>query len=257
MPLRLSTGLRNFVNSSGSMKDGLQNGQIQIYTGAQPATADTAPSGTLLATITQGSAARTAEVLATGSVTLATGAAGSVDTITVNGVSILDAPVAYVTSLTATATLVATAINSSASNPEYTATASGAVVTIRAKRGSGAGANSFIVTGTLTTLTATYINMGSGVTAVNGLKFGFSAAGVLDKHATQVWTGVAAVTGTAGWFRYVGSVADGGATDTAEAEFRMDGAISTSGAQINMSNTTITAAATETVSSFPLTLPTS
>ena len=257
MPLRLSTGLRNFVNAAGSMKDALQNGQLLIYTGAQPATADTAPSGTLLVTITDASATRTAEVLATGTVTLATGAAGSVDAITVNGVSILDAPVAYATSLTVTATNVATAINRSASNPEYTATASGAVITIRAKRGSGAGANGFVVTGTLTTLTATYANMASGVTAVNGLKFGISAAGVVDKHATQVWTGVAVVTGTAGWFRFVGSVADSGATDTGEIEIRMDGAISTSGAQINMSNTTVTLSATETVSSFPLTLPTS
>lgn len=257
MPLRLSTGLRNFVNSGGSMKDGLQNGQLQIYTGAQPATADTAPSGTLLATITDASAARTAEVLATGTVTLSTGAAGSVDAITVNGVAILDAAVPYVTSLTVTATNVAAAINRSASNPEYTATSSGAVITIRAKRGSGAGANGFVVASTVTTLTKVDANMASGVTAVNGLKFGVSAAGVMDKHATQVWTGVAAATGTAGWFRFVGSVADGGATDTAEAEFRIDGAISTSGAQINMSNTTITAAATETVSSFPLTLPTS
>lgn len=257
MVLRVSTGARNHINAKGSMKDTFQNGQIQVYTGAQPATADTAPSGTLLVTITSGSAARTAEVQATGTVTLSTGASGSVDAITVNSVAILDAPVSYITSLTATATAVALAINSSASNPEYEATSSGAVITIKAKRGSGAGANGFVVASTVTTLTKVDANMASGVTAVNGLKFGISAAGVVDKHATQVWTGVAVATGTAGWFRFVGSVADGGATDAAETEIRMDGAISTSGAQINMSNTTITAAATETVSSFPLTLPTS
>jgi hypothetical protein len=257
MALRLSTGIRNFINAGGSMKDALQGGELRIYSGTQPATADTAPSGTLLVTITNASGTRTPEVLATGTVTLNSGSSGSVDAITVNGVAILDAAVPYATSLTVTAANVAAAINSSASNPEYSATSSGAVITIKAKRGSGAGANTFAVVSTVTTLTKTDVNLSGGVTAVNGLKMGTSAGGVLDKHATQVWTGVAVATNTAGYYRFVGSVADGGGTDTSEVEFRVDGAISTSGAQLNMSNTTITFGATDTVSTYSLTLPTS
>jgi hypothetical protein len=256
MTLRLSTGLRNFVNADGSIKGALQNGEIKIYTGSQPATADAAPTGTLLATITSGSGARTAEVLATGTVTLA-GSAGSVTALTVDGVSIIDAAVAFNSSLTQTAVDLAAMINSSRSAPDYTATSSGAVVTIIAARGTGASPNTFVVDATCTTMTSTDVAMASGVTAVNGLKFGTSTAGVLSKHDTQVWSGIAGATGTAGWFRFTGSVADSGALDSAATEVRMDGAISTSGAQLNMSSTSITSAATQTISSFPITLPTS
>lgn len=256
MTLRLSTGLANFALGAGSYKDALQGGKIMVYSGTQPATADAAPTGTLLVTITAASAAHTDEVLATGTVTLNTGAAGSVDAITVDGVAILDAVVPFNVSLTQTAADVATGINQSASNPEYTATSSGAVITISAKRGAGAGANGLVVASTVTTITKTDANLAGGVTPVNGLKYGVTAAGVLAKHSTQVWTGVAVATGVAGWVRVVGSVADSGVLDTTASQIRLDGAVSTSGAQFNMTNTTITSGATETFSSFPLTNPT-
>lgn len=257
MTLRLSTALRDYVNAHGSMKDALHNGEIKIYTGAQPASADSAPSGTLLVTITAASAARTAEVLATGSVTLTGGAAGSIDTLTVDSVSIIDAAVPYNTSLSQTATDLATAINNCQTHPNYKASASGAVVTISAMRGTGAAPNGFVVASTVTTITKTDANMASGVAAVNGLKLGVSTDGVLAKLASQVWSGVAADSGTAGWFRFTGGVADSGVGDTDDLQVRLDGAISTSGAQLNMSSTTITAAATQTIASFPLTLPAS
>lgn len=255
MAIRFSTALANFVLAGGSYKDALQGGQLLVYSGAQPATADAAPTGTMLCTFTNASGAHTNEVQATGTVTLNSGAAGSVDTLTVNSVAIIDAAVPFNTSLTQTAADLATAINNSASNPEYSATSSGAVVTIKAKRGAGAGANGFVVASTVTTITKTDANMASGVTPVNGLKYGVSAAGVLAKHSTQVWTGVAVATGTAGWARVVGSVADSGIADTTASDIRLDGAVSTSGAQFNMTNTTITSGATETFSSFPLTNP--
>lgn len=257
MTLRLSTALRNHVLSGGSVKDSLQGGKVLVYSGAQPATADAAPTGTLLCTVTAAAAAHTAEVLATGTVTLNSGASGSVDTLTVDSIAIIDAAVAFNTSLTQTAADLASAINNAASDPEYTATSSGAVVTIIAKRGSGAGANGLVVASTVTTLTKTDANMASGVTALNGLNFGFAAAGVLPKLASQTWSGVAGATGTAGWFRFQSAVADTGVLDTSETEFRLDGAISTSGAQLNMSSTSIVSGATQTVSSFPITLPTS
>ncbi len=256
MTLRLSTGLRNLVLADNSIKGALQNGEIKIYTGSQPATADAAPTGTLLATITAASAARTAEVLSTGTVTLA-GSAGSVTALTVNNVSIIDSAVAFNTSLTQTAVDLADMINNSRSAPDYTATSSGAVVTIIAARGTGASPNTFVVDATCTTMTSTDVAMASGVTAVAGLKLGTASAGVLAKHASQVWSGIAVATGTAGWFRFTGSVADSGAIDASATEVRLDGSISTSGAQLNMSSTSITSAATQTISSFPITLPTS
>jgi hypothetical protein len=256
MTLKLSTSLRTFVVGGGSVKDALQGGKILIYSGAQPATADAAPTGVLLATITDASGAHTAEVQASATITLA-GASGSVDNVTVGGIDVLDGIVPFNSSLAQTAIDLANALNNSASNPEYTASAAGAVVTIKAKRGTGAVANGLAVVGTGTTLTATSSgNLTGGVSVVNGLKFGAATGGVLPKLPAQTWSGVAGATGIAGWFRFVGPVADSGALDTTESDVRLDGAISTSGAQLNMSSTGVTSGATQTISSFPITLPT-
>src|SRR5580765_4879536 len=53
MALKHSTGLKNFLLDSGigTAFDG-GTGRLNIYTGAQPATPDTAASGTLLGTLT-------------------------------------------------------------------------------------------------------------------------------------------------------------------------------------------------------------
>jgi hypothetical protein len=255
MALRLSTALRNFMNRDGSLKRAMHGGVIKIYSGAQPANADAAVTGTLLATITDASLAHTNEVLSAGSVTLTGGAAGSIDTLTVNSVSIIDAAVPFNTSLNQTAADLAAKINSSLSTPEYSANASGAVVTIKASPGTGTGPNGFVVASTTTTLTKTDANMAGGVAAVNGLKLGSSLAGVIEKVAGQTWSGVGAAAGTAGWFRFCAAVADAGGLDSNAEYIRIDGAISTAGAQINMTNTSISVSATQTVSDFALTLP--
>ncbi len=256
MALRLSTGLRNFMLQHGSAKNALQNGEIQVYSGAQPATADAAKTGTLLVTLTEDSDARTAEVLATGTMTLTGGASGSIDTVTVDGVNIIpQGAVAFNSSLTQTAADLAAAINLGMSSPEYTATSDGAVVTITAKRGTGAGPNTFVVTATLTTITASYTDMASGVSAVNGLRLGNAAAGVLSKDSTQTWSGVAVADGTAGWARYVGSVADAGGADATGTAIRLDGSCGTSGTQFNLSTTVIASGATITGDSFSATMP--
>lgn len=259
MTLRLSTALRNAILNKGSVADSLTGGKIKVYSGAQPATADAAPTGTLLAVISDNSGSLTAEVQASTTITLA-GSSGSVNTLTVNSVAIIDAAVAFNASLTQTAADLAAAINAKQSDPKYEATSSGAVVTLKAARGMGATANTLAVAAGTTTLTATIANTGTlagGVTAVNGLKFGSAAAGVLSKLATQTWSGVAVATGTAGWFRFESAVADSGALDSTEVDVRLDGAISTSGAQLNMSSTSIASGATQTITSFPITLPTS
>lgn len=256
MTLRYSAAARNFIMQHGSLKKAFEGGKILIYTGAQPASADAAPTGTLLCTITQASGAHTAEVLAAGTLTLTGGSAGSIDTVTVDGVNILtEGAVAFDTSLTQTATNLAAAINRSESSPEYTASSAGAVVTITAARGSGAAPNGFAVSATLTTLTASYGAMAGGVTAVNGLRFGVAAAGSVAKKTGDVWSGTNVASGTAGWYRFVGAVADSAASDSAEAQIREDGAIATSGAQLNMSSTTLTSGATTTVDTWSRTLP--
>ena len=56
MTIRLSTGLSNAVLGTASMRATLASAKLDIYTGAQPTTADDAPTGTLLATIDLGGA---------------------------------------------------------------------------------------------------------------------------------------------------------------------------------------------------------
>lgn len=256
MTLRLSSGVRNHLLNGGSMKQAFSGGRLKIYSGAQPSSADAAPTGTLLATVTDASGSNTAEVRAAGTVTLS-GSSGSITACTVNGLTVLGETVPFATDLTTTAANLAEAINEYPSVPKIEASSSGAIVTLKAPRGVGATANGWVVDSTTSTLVGTDVNMSGGVTAVNGLKFDKGSAGIMDKLDSQTWSGVAASTGTAGWFRFEGPEADSGALDSTESQIRMDGAVSTSGAQLNMSSTSITASATQTITSFPITLPTS
>lgn len=85
----------------------------------------------------------------------------------------------------------------------------------------------------------------------NGLELGTPASGVIAKD-TDIWSGVAVASGTAGYFRwYDNSYVTG---DSAVA-VRMDGAVGTSGAQLNMSSTSITSGATVTLDSWQITVP--
>lgn len=103
-------------------------------------------------------------IAATGTVTLTGGAAGSVDSITVNGVNTMSAPVSFTTDLPTTATAVAANINAHTSTPNYTASAVGAVITIAAST-AGAATNGYAVVATTTTITATDTDMTGGQNA--------------------------------------------------------------------------------------------
>lgn len=258
MALRLSKGLRNFLNEGGSLKQAFAGGKIELYTGTQPTNADDAVTGTLLCTYTASSGAHTAEVSATGSVALTGGGSGSVDTLTVNSLEIMGSSTPFNTSLTQTAADICSKINDNPKNMLFVASNGGtATVTITAKPGLGTLPNTWVVASTVTTITKTDTNMSGGVNSVNGLKFGDSAAGVVAKDALQTWSGVAGNTGTAGWFRLKGAVADAGGADSTETYIRLDGNVSTSGANLNLSSTSITSGATQTITTFSLTEPAS
>lgn len=141
MAIRLSTGLANTVLGTSSMQAALASSKLEIYSGAQPTTADDAPTGVLLATIDLGGA---------------------------------------------------------------------------------------------------------------GINFDAPVGNVLSKAAAEVWSAVAAATGTAGWFR-LSKLTDTGAASTTD--IRLDGAVATSNSDMNISNTAITAGATQTIDSFSITLP--
>lgn len=104
-----------------------------------------------------------AEVSATGTVTLDTGAAGSVDSIEVNSIEIMSGAEAFDTDLGTTATAVAANITAHTSSPNYTAVAVDEVITITAVT-EGTGSNDFVVVSTATTITTTDVDMSGGVT---------------------------------------------------------------------------------------------
>lgn len=101
---------------------------------------------------------------AVGTVTLTGGAAGSIDDITVDGVSIMSTPVPFNTNLSTTATDVATEITSSSLG--YSAVAAGAVITITADV-DGVEFNG-VIDVIETTLTTTHTDMVDGTTPVIG-----------------------------------------------------------------------------------------
>lgn len=253
MAIKYSTALRNFLQGFGSKKQALTGGVFRIYSGSAPTSADSAVTGDLLVQVTLGGAGWTSEVLSSGTVTLTGGASGSVDTITVNSVSILPAAVSYNTSLTQTATDVVTAINKGISSPRYMASSSGAVITIKAMPGTGIGPNTYEVASTVTTITKTDVNLSGGVAQVNGLTYDNAPLGVLTKTGT--WSGTVLVTGTAGYFVMTGSRVDGAGSDSSPWNLiRLMGTCGTSGADYNMATTSLTLGATHTIDTWIETL---
>ncbi len=86
------------------------------------------------------------------------------------------------------------------------------------------------------------------------LQFDAPADGVISKPAGDIWSGVNAAGGTATYFRILRS-SDDGLEDTTKTRPRAQGNISTSGAELNLSSTNLTAGATTTLDQFSLTLP--
>lgn len=251
--MRLSTGVTNRLLDTSCLKELFDNCVIDIYSGAQPALPDNAPNGTLLATVSSNSGTVTPETAASGSMTLTGGASGSVNTVTVNGVDILGGVVSYTTDLATTAAAVALQINRNPKNVQYIASSSGAVITITCVNGMGALANTWAVSATLTTITATYVAMAGGVDAVNALRWDMASGGVLNKLASQVWSGNGVANGTAGWFR-IRIPSDSGLASSATA-VRMDGSIGTSGADMNLGSLAVSVGAPFILSAGAITLP--
>jgi hypothetical protein len=261
MGFRNSTGLRTHLMRGGSFQQAFQNGALLIYSGTQPASADDAPSGTLLCTITSASGTRTAEVRASATVTIA-GSSGSVDNVKVTAAAIdllqpnqfsAAVPVTFSSDLTTTAANVALQINKGTWWHGYEATSAAAVVTVKPLPGLGDSINAADITATCTTLTTTDVDFANGVDAANGILFGTTASGTIGMSGT--WSGVNAASGTAGWARFVGSIADAGASSTTLPRCDMD--IATAGSIMTMSSTTMTSGATTTISSVSISWPAS
>lgn len=107
------------------------------------------------------------------------------------------------------------------------------------------------------------ISVDSGAT---GGTFAEPAAGVISKTGGETWSGLGLAAGTAGWFRFHALATDETTTRARSAAAdpgtgadyeRFDGTIGVSGADMNLSNTSIAVGATQTITSFSVTLPAS
>ena len=96
-----------------------------------------------------------------------------------------------------------------------------------------------------------------GTVSVNGggtgLTFDAAVAGVLSKAAAETWRFTGLTDGTAGWFRFY---APGDTiTNSSTTAARLDGAIGTSGAELNLTNLNITTGQVNTCDTFTITQP--
>ena len=148
MAIRFSTGLKDAILGTSGMKGSLDTGAIYIYTGAQPTTADTGSSGTLLGTVT----------------------------------------------------------------------------------------------------------VSAGALPGAEISFDAPSSGVLSKAAAEAWQFTGVADGTAGWFRYVGDPTNDDGTTTSTTYARMDGSIARTGGDMNLSNTSITIGAPNTVDVFQVSI---
>lgn len=255
MTEKFSTGLRNYLLGEGCFRKCFEDSVIKVYSGAAPDSPDDAVSGTLLLTLTKSSGTVSAGERSTPKIHHVTipdshaSAATVILNVTVDGVG----PTSYTHTNTPDLdaapmmVLVARMLNDI---PQLDAIAD---VTAR----------EIYVKSRIDGLDFTLADGGGSVTATvdaavqaaarsDALSFGKPASGVISKTSTETWSGVVASAGTAGYFRLVTS-SDTGAESTTEV--RLQGTISTSGAEINAPSAVLTLSATITLDSFSVTFP--
>ena len=257
MAERISTGMRNKILAM--KREILDDFVRNIYTGTSPTSADNAKSGTLLVTITKSS--------------------GTVDSnerstpgrwsVTIPGTH---ATGTYAVNITTADSVTPTTCTYNTTDPEGHASnddiAKGLARKIREACPQvfaiAEGANSKLYiqgrvggldisavadgVGTITIVTFSEIEVAARSDA---LYYAAPSSGSMSK-ATDTWSGLIAATGVAGYFRDVRPDDDG---TESTAQQRLQGTISTSGAELNIGNTTLTAGETHTVTTYSLTEP--
>jgi hypothetical protein len=253
MAVKLSTGLRNARLGGASLRQIFEDSVIKIYSGTAPSSADDAATGTLLVTISKASGTVSASEMSTAKeakVTINDHGSGSTYKLTINGTTIT-----YTNTPDLDAAGVAAGL---ALLIENTAEFAGLV-------GAHACATAVIyVFSKIRGLTFTIVD-GSGTGSLtvaddqvanaqcDALKLGAPSSGVIAKSA-DVWSGVVANTGTAGYFRMVTSSDDGTSSATQK---RLQGNVATSGQELTISSTSLTAGATQTIDTATITEPAS
>ena len=249
MPLRLSSGAVDALQENGCLKEIFHDGIIDIYSGAQPASADDAKTGTHLARITLAGGAFTAGVKSTRRMDKATityGSDGDAYALVINGTSY-----SYTSEVGDDANAVALALAALVdASPVVDVSALVNVIIVRAIYGGV----DYTIANTGTTTGGN--NVVASIIAnarINGLQWADSVLGVLSKEA-GVWEGVNLASGTAGYFRFKANAVD----DDSESIslVRMDGNISTSNAPLIIAGSiNLVKDATTTVQAGAITRP--
>ncbi len=257
MAEKYSTGLLKEMLAGAPFRKIFADCVMKIYSGTAPATADAAVAGTLLCTISKNSGAVTPGEVSTArqaTINITAGTTGQTIIVAINGVDYTyTIPAGETGDLRLIALSVAKmldeidAIEAIANggadngNVHIRSRVPGLSFTI-AKGGGGSGGTS-----TWTLTDDVVVNVRSDC-----LQFDAPSGGVISKPAGDVWSGVNSAGGTAAYYRICKSDDDGTESTT---QPRAQGAISTSGAELNLSSVNLAAGATTTIDQFSLTLP--
>ena len=255
MTERLSTGLRNFLLGEGSMRKAFEDCVMNIYSGSAPAEADDVVTGVLLAQISVSGGAVTTTTRSTpndwkivleaehdqGDTCIVhivyNGDAGTDYTFTLGAAhDALDLRLGVCRMLNDIPYLQAVETEDATPTVLYVSCRiPGDVVVITDGTGD-------------ITITPTESEEEARSTA---LWFAAPSAGAMSK-STDVWSDTVIVSGVAGYFRIVQSCDDG--TDSSTA-VRLQGSVSTSGAELNLSNTSLVALTVLTIDTYSISLP--
>ncbi len=266
MAQKYSTALVNLLTGGRNLRSVFDNCLLRFLSGAAPADADAAETGTLLCIVSLASA----WVYAT----------GQLDKPTVDNwyFTVPNGPTA--------GNSVAVAISLDGVNGTYTYTATGtdggtagtaaymdriadvinqAQRPVRAIGFSGGQSAGVMVSPVIRGLNMTLVDGGGNYTVLpynpitfsrpNTLQFGPPTLGVISK-LTEAWTGVNITNGVAGYFRLV-LPNDTFAGDTAFTMPRVQGSVGTSGADLNLDSVQFVTSAVTTITAFSIQEPTS
>ncbi len=252
-----STGLRQFLLGEGSFRKFSEDVVIDYYAGSTPASANDAVTAfTKLVRITKSSGAVIATDRGTPRVykiTVPNATLGNtvILNVTVDGVG----PTAY------TYTFVAADTTDILGARKIAQMLSDIPQVMAIGDPDATGPAILWVQGRIDGLDLTIANGGGTTTATvtakvaasrpNTLQFGPPASGEIDKNS-DTWSGVNLASGTAGFFRIVRPDDDGTLSTTA---LRFQGAISTSGAELNGTSVNLVVDAVTTISELPVTFP--
>jgi phage tail sheath gpL-like len=245
---RYSTGAVEKMAGHQTVKEMFNDGVLVIYSGAQPATADTAYNGIELCRLAYGGTfvAGTKSTRQVSTVTCTAGTAADKYIVVINGTAY-----EYDMGSGDTATIIATALAALIdADDAVTAVNTAGVIVVRARFGGVA----FTIANTGSTQPANVvIATPTANSRAAGIQFGAATAGVLAQESNP-WTGTATADGTAAWFRiYANAVDAGGASTTLP---RIDGNISTTSGDMILRTLNIITGDPLSISGSSITFPT-